>query len=255
MMDYYDPVELAREIEKVVVKGNLRKYYRLSRSSRWYGGIAEAHCCGCCLKCVFCWSGFPRDHPEAIGDFYPPEKIFEELSKSARRRGLRLLRITGNEPTLGWNHLIKILELVDETDLVFILETNGILIGKYPKLALQLSNFKNLHVRVSLKGTSREEFAMLTGATPESFDLQLKALEHLQEAGVEFNPAVMLSFSNPDSYRKLKLKLREIHKSLPANIEEEYVILYPPVVDRLKKVKIKPKIAFKLTRTHSSNHY
>jgi len=96
---------------------------------------------------------------------------------------------------------------------------------------------------------------MLTGATPESFDLQLKALEHLLEAGVEFNPAVMLSFSNPYSYRKLKHKLREIHRSLPDKIEEEYVILYPPVVDRLRKAGIKPKIAFKPMKPYNSKYY
>jgi len=38
----YNPIKLAEEIEKIVVKGTLRKYYRLSRPGRWYGGIATA---------------------------------------------------------------------------------------------------------------------------------------------------------------------------------------------------------------------
>jgi len=39
----YDPVKLAEETEKIVVRdGYLRKYYRVSRPGRWYGGIATA---------------------------------------------------------------------------------------------------------------------------------------------------------------------------------------------------------------------
>ena len=34
----YDPLESARETEKVVVRGDMRKYYRLSWASKWYGG-------------------------------------------------------------------------------------------------------------------------------------------------------------------------------------------------------------------------
>ena len=139
---------------------------------------------------------------------------------------------------------MKVLELVGKTEFVFILETNGILIGNDRKLARQLSKFKNLHVRVSLKGTNREEFAKLTGVKPKGFDLQLTALQNLLEAGVSFNPAVMLSFSDPHNYEKLKQEPREIHKKLPQYIEEEYVILYPTVIARLKKAKITPKRAF-----------
>jgi len=241
MQNGYDPVRLAEETEKIVVKGVYRKYYRLARPSKWHDGISEAYCCGCCLRCVLCWSGYPRDYPEAIGGFYSPETIFQSLAECARKQGFRQLRIKCNEPTLGWDHLKKMLELVDRTDF-FILETNGILIDHDIKLAKQLSRFRNLHVRVSLKGTNREEFARLTGANPEGFDIQLKTLENLLDAGVSFHPVVMLSFSKPASYERLKQNLRIIHESLPHSIEKEYVILYPPVVEQLKKRKLLLKL-------------
>jgi len=38
----YDPIRLAEETKKLVVRGVLRKYYRISRPGRWYGGIATA---------------------------------------------------------------------------------------------------------------------------------------------------------------------------------------------------------------------
>jgi len=236
----YDPLALAEETEKIVVKGRLRKYYRKARSGKWYGGISSAYCCGCNLRCVFCWSGFPRDNPDKIGEFYDPEQVFNQLRRVASTHGYSQLRITGNEPTIGKDHLSGILELVDQSNFNFILETNGILIGHDRHYADQLSRFKNLHVRVSLKGISRREFSRLTGAKPEAFDFQLKALKNLLDAQVSFHPALMVSFSSDAGIQQLKGKLVEIDQSLTASLEEEHVILYPPVVKRLKKAGIQP---------------
>ncbi|RLG64888.1 molybdenum cofactor biosynthesis protein MoaA, partial [archaeon] len=51
----YDPFVKLKRIQRIVCKGIKRKYYRF-RSGKWYGGIATADCCGCILKCIFCWS-------------------------------------------------------------------------------------------------------------------------------------------------------------------------------------------------------
>lgn len=234
----FDPLTLAEETRRIVVRGKLRKYYRKAKGGKWYGGIASAYCCGCNLRCAFCWSGFPRDHPDETGEFYSPEQVFNQLREVASRCGYRQLRITGNEPTIGRHHLFEVLELIDESDFQFILETNGILID--PHYAEQLSRFKNLHARVSLKATGPEEFSRLTGAKPEAFDLQLEALKNLLDAQVSFHPALMMSFSSANDIGQLQSKLRQIDQSLTDNLEEEYVILYPPVIERLKKAGIKP---------------
>jgi len=236
----FDPLKLAEETERVVVKDGRRRYYRVGRCSRWYGGIAESHCCGCNLRCVFCWSGRPRDHPEATGEFYSPRQFFELTAAAARRRGIGQLRITGNEPTIGRDHILGVLELVDKTDFRFVLETNGILIGDDSSYAQELSRFHNVHVRVSLKATNPAEFGLLTGADPEAFNLQLKALRNLLEAGVSSNPAVMTSFTTDANLRELGRMLNRIHPSFARNLEAERVILYPPVVERLKTAGIQP---------------
>ncbi|MBS7650868.1 radical SAM protein [Candidatus Bathyarchaeota archaeon] len=234
----YDPLKLADNIERIVVDGDLRKYYRVARPGRWYGGIATADCCGCFLRCVFCWSGKPRDNPENIGRFYSPRQIFESLDSCARRFGYRQLRVSGNEPTIGVEHLLKLLELVEESSYRFILESNGILIDR--EYARRLSKFKCLHVRISIKGTSREEFTLLTGAEPAGFDLQLDSLRNLLDAGVPCHPAVMLSFSRKEKFEDLKKLLREIDSGLAREVEEEHVFLYPHVVERLNKAGVKP---------------
>lgn len=232
-------MKLAHETERIVTRGILRKYYRF-RPTSFYGGIATADCVGCALRCAFCWSSFPRDHPERIGRFYTPEQVLEKLNSIARKRGYDQLRVSGNEPTIGRGHLLRLLDLVDETGYKFILETSGVLMDK--EYADQLSKFHNLHVRVSLKGTCEEEFSRLTGSVPEGFELQLKALENLLDAGVSTHAAIMRSFSRREGFERLLSRLREISPNL--YIEEEYVVLYPPVIRRLKAAGIKPLIAY-----------
>ncbi|MEM2123167.1 MAG: radical SAM protein [Candidatus Bathyarchaeia archaeon] len=238
----YDPLRLAAEVEGIVAKGRLRRYYRVARPGRWYGGIATADCCGCCLRCVFCWSGAPRDNPGGIGRFYSPEEVHRGLIGCAEKHGYGQLRVSGNEPTIGREHLFRMLDLIDQTRYRFILETNGILID--PSYARQLSKYNCVHVRVSLKGASPEEFSTLTKAKPEGFSLQLNALRNLLDAGVPCHPAAMLSFSTKKRLKALKAELHGIDPSLARELEEEYVFLYPHVAERLSREGIKPLIAY-----------
>jgi len=237
----YDPRKVAAQLEQIVTKDSTRKYYRF-RADRWYGGIATADCVGCPLRCVFCWSDFPRDHPKKAGEFYAPEDVFNRLDTIARKRNLTQLRISGNEPTLGKEHLLKVLELVEQSNYSFMLETSGVLIDR--ECAKSLAPFKNVHVRVSLKGTTPEEFSRLTGAAPEAFKLQLNAIAHCLDAGVSVHPSAMLSFSPNENIQKLLDQLESIKPGLSRELEEEYVILYPNVIKQLKDAGIKPRTAY-----------
>ncbi len=231
----FDPVRLAELTRKDVCRDDLRKYYRF-RPSRFYGGISTADCVGCCLRCVFCWAWNVVSKPTDFGKYYHPEEVVKKLSRIAEKKHLRQVRISGNEPTIGWEHLMKVLDLIDGRYL-FILETNGILIGKHKEYAKDLSRFKNLHVRVSLKGTCEDEFSRLTGALPEGFGLQLRAIENLFRHGVNCQPACMKSFSLPENIKTLRSRLKTIHTDLE-DFEIEEIILYPHVEERLKKLGI-----------------
>lgn len=231
----FDPVRLAELTKKDVCKDDLRKYYRF-RSSRFYGGISTADCVGCCLRCIFCWAWHIVSRPAEHGEFYSPWDVSRRLKRIAEKRHLNQMRISGNEPTIGREHLLRILELINEKYL-FILETNGILIGNDEEYARDLSRFKNLHVRVSLKGACNEEFSRLTGAVPEGFDLQLKALENLLHHGVRTHPACMVSFSTQENIKELRRRLKSINPAFE-EFEVEELILYPHVEERLKKLNI-----------------
>ncbi len=248
-MQGYDPFQLGeavkKDVTKVVGAVEMRKYYRF-RGGRWYGGIATGDVVGCNLRCKFCWS-WRFTHQTNKGEFYSTAEVFEKLYEIAEGNGYTYVRLSGGEPTLSFNHLLELLRLFDETNHIFILETNGLLIGREKSYAKALANHRVV-VRVSFKGATKEEFYMLTGARPEFYEYQFKALENLLEEGFkpgeDVYPAIMLSFSTDESYAQFKKRLREIHPRLVESIDEEYVILYPHVIEILKRNRLNPRIAY-----------
>lgn len=237
----YNPVKKAEEAANIICRGDLRKYYRF-RPAKFYGGIATADCVGCNLRCLFCWSWHNIVKPGDVGFFCSPQQVAEKVLKIARKKHFRRIRISGNEPTIAREHLVKVLEQIPG-QFFFILETNGILIGHDKTYAGDLARFENLYVRVSLKGTNEEEFSTLTGAEPSGFELQVKALENLHRAGVRVHPAVMISFSPFDHVLALRKQLGKINREFE-DIEVEELALYGDVEERLRKAKITCNTAY-----------
>jgi len=240
---FYDPVQRHLAIEKLVTRmgpnGQEKKYYRI-RPARWYGGIVTADCVGCGLLCRFCWvSDAVMFRPADVGRFHSPKRIADGLVALAKKRGLDLLRVSGGEPTLGEPHLLQLLDALQGKGYRFILETNGIPIANDESYAASLSKYRFVHVRVSLKGCSEEEFATLTGAKPHGFVLQLKALRNLIDVGVSCHPSVMVSFSPRKNLQALIQRLKQISPSLAEEAEIEELILYPHVIKRIRQHELK----------------
>ncbi len=226
----YNPFELSKKTDGIIIDGNKRKYYRF-RATRFYGGIATADTVGCNLRCKFCWSGDIVWKPKNAGKFYSPEKVAELLQQIARRKGYDRIRLSGGEPTIGRKHLIGLLEN-SSPEFLFILETNGILLADKTYVE-ELSKFHNLHVRVCLKGCSPEEFIWLTGAE-KGFEYQMMALENLRDEKVSFNIAIVSVRGDKREFfnRLAEMGLEKIM------IEEEEIKLYPPVRKRLEKARM-----------------
>jgi len=239
-MDGYDPVLLAKTTEKVVIDGNKRKYARLARSLRFYGGTTSATEVGCNLRCKFCFSDKPVRKPHSTGRFYTPQQVFNALKKNAEKHGHKLISASASEGTLGKQHLFELLELVDKSNFIYVLETNGMTIGHDPEFAKELSRFSNLHVRVSIKGTNKEEYVRLTGAMSSSYDLPFKALEYLMNAGVSCNVCLSISFSSPENIKEAEARLAAIRPGLLKSLEKEHITLFPKVYQRLKKMDMMP---------------
>jgi len=251
----FDPLELARETEKIVTKvgeeGLERKYAGIY-SAPVYGGIATGYAVGCCLRCIYCWSNWSRDFPERFGEFYSPKEVAQRLFKAAekgitapgwkRYRALKIkkLRLSGCEPTLGKEHLLAVLKYVKDSKYpVFILETNGILLGADRDYVKQLAEFKEkLYVRVSFKAATPEGFTQRTGAIGRYYELPFKALEYLLEEGI-YARAVAMTDSKvmPKEERRILIeKLNEIDRAAnySTTLEEEQIDAYDTTIKRLK---------------------
>ena len=240
----FDPVQLARETEEIVCKGDARKYTDFYATGV-YGGIATGYTCGCCLRCVFCWVDRSRDFPERHGKFYSADEAFKMLTETAHRFNVRKLRISGAEPTLGKEHLLKLLQHVETSEFeLFILETNGILFGVDRDYVKAVSKYAKTHVRLSVKAGSPEDFTRKTGAKPEAFEIPFRAMRNLLDFNVSFHVAAMSADPRMMSHEErlaLLEKLASVGPRLVSTLEEEVVDPYETTLARLKYAGVKLK--------------
>lgn len=235
----YDPIELSAKVESHVIKNKMvKKYYRF-RGAKYYGGISTADVVGCNMYCHFCWV-----HPKVrydfqkAGTFYSPEEVGTRLIRIAEKAKFTQLRISGGEPTIGQDHLLALLRVLDDFNYTFILETNGMLLSQ-ENYAKNLSNFNNLHVRVSLKAATPEIFSKVTGAVQAAYFYPLQALKYLVQYEISCHASVLVDFCSEDDVQFLSKRLQEVDPALVNQLEFESLILYPNVKKGLKKIGLK----------------
>ena len=229
----YDPIALAAATEKVVVRGNQRKYVQLGKRLRFYGGSISATEVGCNLRCKFCFSDKPVWKPGRVGRFYTPQAVFDGLDRAAQKYNTKIISASASEGTIGQQHLMELLALVDQSEYTYVLETNGMILGTDSQYVRALKRFKHLHVRVSMKGCSSEEFHKLTGAKKSAYDLPFKALEMLIQEGISCNACLSVSFSDDEAINVAKRRLYELWPGLLKSLELEKIKLFPKVRQRL----------------------
>lgn len=236
----YDPLALTQAMEGIVVRGNQRKYVQLGRTLRFYGGTTSATEVGCNLRCKFCFSDKPVWKPATTGQFYTPQQVFDGLASNARKHGHSSISASASEGTLGRQHLLELLDLVEQSEFIYILETNGMTLGADPEFALQLSKYRQLHVRVSIKGCDEDEFHRLTGAQRAAYALPFQALDNLIRAQVSCNACVSVSFSDESAIHRVKQRLLTVHPGILKSLELERIKLFPKVRKRLARYGLHP---------------
>ena len=251
----FDPLELARITEEIVTRkgpeGVERKYTNFY-SVPVYRGIATGYAAGCCLRCIYCWSDWSRDFPDKLGNFYSPKEVALRLFKAAEEGivyssywrklipKVNKLRLSGCEPTICKEHLLAVLNFVKESKYpLFILETNGIILGSDRDYVKKLTEFKDkLYVRVSFKAATPEGFTMRTGAIGKYYELPFKALKYLLDEGIDARAAAMTDQKvMPKEERKLLIQmLNEIDPkaNYDKTLEEEVIDPYDITIKRLR---------------------
>ncbi len=160
---------------------------------------------GCNLDCKYCWGWKMRYLSQDIKK--SPYEVVRDIlcrahwtikdkltSKSKYRLGV--IRFTGNEPTLQWKHLIEVLKILDNFDVLIdlckeygfcttsaelvhnskvIIETNGISAGIGNIDLEDLLEIENLEIDidVSFKGVNDEQFEWLSSRPRQLFNTQI----------------------------------------------------------------------------------
>jgi uncharacterized Fe-S cluster-containing radical SAM superfamily protein len=256
----FNPLKLAKETEKTVTRQGgegLERKYTDFYSVPVYRGIATGYAAGCCLRCIYCWSNWSRDFPEKFGKFYSPKQVAQNLFNAAEEGivyfdywrklipRVNKLRLSGCEPTIGKQHLLEVLRFIEESNYpLFILETNGIILGSDKDYVKRLAEFKEkLYVRVSFKAATTEGFTSRTGAMGEFYNLPFQALKYLLDEGIHVRAAAMTDPKiMPNEERKLLIQLlNEVDPkaNYAETVEEEVIDTYDTTIKRLKAFKDK----------------
>ncbi|MGC8911822.1 MAG: hypothetical protein ACP5K8_07085 [Nitrososphaeria archaeon] len=141
---------------------------------------------------------------------------------------------------MGKEHLLSLLEFVKESKYpLFILETNGMLLGSDPEYVKRLKEFRDkLYVRVSFKAATPEGFTQRTGAIGKYYELPFKALKLLLDQGIYARAAAMTDPKiMPKEERRILIQmLDEIDPiaDYPKTLEEEKIDSYDTTVKRMK---------------------
>jgi len=234
-LEPFDAFERASEVESIVMDGLRRKYYRF-RYSRHYGGIVTADAVGCNILCAYCWNFSRNQNPEKVGVYRSPAEVADELLKISRKKKADLFRVSGAEPILGRRSMGHLVDVIKRVDSPFILETNGLLLGRMPDLAEMLKGL-DITVRVAIKGWDEKSFERITGADGSGFRYQLIALKELTERCIAVWPAIMIDVFGDEGARLIREQVAEIG----LEVEMEELNRYPFVMDNLRKRGVEVK--------------
>jgi uncharacterized Fe-S cluster-containing radical SAM superfamily protein len=176
------------------------KFYAFRQQPQFYNGINTAYCSPCNLNCLYCYSQNKRD----TGKEHTPQEVANKLLKLSTKEPHKHTncRVSGGELTTNKEFTMELIEtLMDETNLTFLLETNGIQIGRDTDFQERLKEFApysdegRFAARVSVKHVDPKAFRAITGAhAPEIYEAPFLAIKALAEMGVDVMVAYMDDF-------------------------------------------------------------
>ncbi len=187
---------------------------------------------GCNLNCKYCWGWKMRYMSEDI--VKTPEEVVRDITcrvkevmedRLVRRSKYRfgVIRITGNEPTLQWDHLMEVLKILDDVERLYelspsesvaeivhkckvIVETNGVAIGMGRVDFSRVEEVDNVVIDfdVSFKGVNEEQFEWLSDRPRSYFKYQIEGFVKMFDFAedidnVNVNP--VLGINHAPNYR------------------------------------------------------
>ncbi len=170
---------------------------------------------GCNLNCKYCWGWKMRYMSEDIKK--SPEEVLRDLEcrfnevmrdRVVLKKGYRIgvIRITGNEPSLQWDHVVEVLRLINSSKLrecKVIIETNGVAFGMGKVNYMGLDELEvEIDIDVSFKGVNYDQFEWLSSVRREFFRYQIEGFvrlfDHYEGSNVRVNP--VLGINHAENY-------------------------------------------------------
>ncbi len=160
---------------------------------------------GCNLNCKYCWGWKMRYMSKDIRK--TPEQVVSDIlcriektindrfvARSKYRFGV--IRITGNEPTLQWGHIIEVIRILNDPErlieicknkdvaeiahgLKLIVETNGVLLNRVDLEPLLDIRDIRIDFDVSFKGVNPDQFEWLSDKPSKLFKSQIEGFVRL----------------------------------------------------------------------------
>jgi SynChlorMet cassette radical SAM/SPASM protein ScmF len=148
---------------------------------------------GCNLACRHCWLS-PKHQNESIT--YPSLSvdIFKLIIDQAKRLGLNGVKLTGGEPLMH-PEISKILRIIKDHDIIFSIETNGVLCT--PKLAKKIASCKKPFAAVSLDGADAKTHEWVRGKKG-CFEAAINGIGNLVNEGIKTQIIITVMKHNKD---------------------------------------------------------
>ena len=171
---------------------------------------------GCNLKCKYCWGWKMRYTSEDVKK--SPGEVLRDLEcrfnevmrdRVVLKKGYRIgvIRITGNEPSLQWDHVVEVLRLINSSEKLreckVIIETNGVAFGMGKVNYMGLDELEiETDIDVSFKGVNYDQFEWLSSVRREIFRYQIEGFvrlfDHYEGSNVKVNP--VLGINHAENY-------------------------------------------------------
>nr|WP_319396793.1 radical SAM protein [uncultured Desulfobacter sp.] len=254
-MAHLDVYKYSKAVEKMVCRGRDR-YYLYFGCTPFLGGMSRGFTCGCNFKCCMCLSPF-RDFLEGESrfllnsmydeisktrGFYSPEEVVDILVNNEnekkideiamfdgvkpKRSKLRYIDVGYAEISLGREHLLGLCKAAAKTDYIFVIETNGFMIGYESDYAAALAEYKdNILVRVGVKAASEEMYQKVIGVK-NAGDYVFKAIQNLIDAGIQPNVAMMCDPRIYSAQEKALMEKKIRDAGYTGKIAEEKIFNY-----------------------------
>ena len=205
--------------------------YNLKRNLSEFTKVFTIQVSGCNYSCNYCF--VPRElnsASEKYGRFFGAKEIVDEFLKikSQSETSMNVIRISGGECLLIPEIIIDVYNkmMKKSPDSYLWIDTNlsTLEIIKNQKQNLQkVLSQKNVGVVGCFKGTTKEDFSIITGAEEKFYQEQFEVAKILIDLGADFYayaPAYIYDENiAEEKLERFLIELQKINKSLPLRLE------------------------------------